>query len=114
MTPLLKIFYFFPAHELYLHEIEKRIILFLDEAPWLSTKKSGFISAIDHFWNTWASEKKNIKLIICGSAASWIIDKILNDKGGAPPPWCFGDWLNRQPSEAIWPHHMNPLSCIMI
>jgi len=58
------------------------IILFFDEIPWLATKRSGFISALDYFWNTWASRQKNIKLIVCGSASSWILDKLINAKGG--------------------------------
>jgi hypothetical protein len=58
------------------------IILFFDEIPWLATKRSGFISALEYFWNTWASRKKAIKLIVCGSASSWILDKLINAKGG--------------------------------
>ncbi|KPA13194.1 ATPase (AAA+ superfamily) [Candidatus Magnetomorum sp. HK-1] len=58
------------------------IILFFDEIPWLATKRSGFISALDYFWNTWASRQSSIKLIVCGSASAWIIDKLINAKGG--------------------------------
>jgi uncharacterized protein len=59
---------------------EKKII-FLDELPWLSSQKSGFVEALGYFWNNWAS-KQNIVVVICGSAASWMIKKIINDKGG--------------------------------
>ena len=57
-------------------------IIFLDEMPWMSTPKSGFLSALDHFWNRHASMRKDVLLIICGSAASWIIDNIVNNTGG--------------------------------
>ena len=59
----------------------KRVI-FLDEFPWLDTQKSGFLAAFDHFWNSWASRQKNIVVVICGSAASWMIQNIVRNKGG--------------------------------
>ncbi len=58
-----------------------KLILFFDELPWLATKKSGFLRAFGFFWNNWAS-KNNIIVVICGSAASWIIEKVVKDKGG--------------------------------
>lgn len=57
-------------------------IVFIDELPWLDTPKSSFISALEHFWNDWASARKDILLIVCGSAASWMISKLINNKGG--------------------------------
>ena len=57
-------------------------IVFLDEVPWLDTAKSGFVPAFEHFWNGWASLRKDILLIICGSATSWIVNKVLNSRGG--------------------------------
>ena len=60
---------------------QKRVI-FLDELPWMATAKSDFRMAFDLFWNGWASAQKDILLIVCGSAASWIIDNILMDTGG--------------------------------
>jgi AAA+ ATPase superfamily predicted ATPase len=60
---------------------EKKIVFF-DELPWLDTAGSGFLSALEHFWNSWASARTDILLIVCGSAASWIINKLLNNRGG--------------------------------
>ncbi len=57
-------------------------VLFLDELPWFDTHKSGFLSAFDHFWNTWASRQDNLVVVICGSAASWMIQNIVRNKGG--------------------------------
>ena len=57
-------------------------VIFLDEISWMATMHSDFLSSLDYFWNRWASSRKDILLIICGSAASWIIDNIANDKGG--------------------------------
>ena len=57
-------------------------IIFIDEMPWMDTPKSGFVPALEHFWNAWASARKDILLIVCGSATSWIINKVIKDKGG--------------------------------
>ena len=56
----------------------KKIILFFDELPWMATRKSGVVSALEYFWNRHWSHNPKIKLIVCGSAASWIIKKIIN------------------------------------
>ena len=60
----------------------KRKIIFIDELPWLDTPSSGFIPALEHFWNSWASPRTDIMFIVCGSAASWMISKLINNKGG--------------------------------
>lgn len=60
----------------------KKKIVFIDELPWLDTPKSNFVSALDHFWNGWANARKDIVLIICGSATSWIISNIIKNYGG--------------------------------
>ena len=57
-------------------------IVFLDELSYLDTKGSRFIPALEHFWNGWASARDDILLIVCGSATSWIINKVIKDKGG--------------------------------
>jgi|SRR3989338_158412 len=60
----------------------KKIILFFDELPWMATRNSRLLEAIDYYWNQHWSNDKRIKLIVCGSSASWIIDKIIHNKGG--------------------------------
>jgi AAA+ ATPase superfamily predicted ATPase len=60
---------------------KEKLVVFFDELPWLASKRSGFIKALGWFWNSWAVDQ-NIIVIICGSAASWMIEKIINDKGG--------------------------------
>lgn len=62
-------------------ESEKKIV-FIDELPWLDTPKSDFLSALEHFWNGWATMRRDIVLIVCGSATSWIISKLINNYGG--------------------------------
>ena len=59
----------------------KRII-FLDELPWMDTARSDFKSALDLFWNGYASAKEDIVLIVCGSATSWVINNLISDTGG--------------------------------
>ena len=57
-------------------------IVFLDELPWLDNRNSGFISALEHFWNSWASARRDVLLVVCGSAASWMITNLINNHGG--------------------------------
>lgn len=63
---------------------EKKKIIFIDELSWMDTKDSGLISAIEGFWNGWATmrKEKDIILIVCASATYWMIDSIVNAKGG--------------------------------
>jgi hypothetical protein len=63
-------------------ETKKKKVVFLDEIAWFETPKSGFLAALDNFWNSYCSKRNDIILVICGSAASWIIDKVINNKGG--------------------------------
>ena len=60
----------------------KRKVIFLDELPWMDTAQSGFIPALEHFWNSWASARNDIILLVCGSAAGWMISNLINNTGG--------------------------------
>ncbi len=62
-------------------DLTEKKVLFFDELPWLSGQKSGFLEAFGYFWNSWAS-RQNLVIVICGSAASWMIQKVIHDKGG--------------------------------
>lgn len=59
-----------------------RKVVFIDELPWLDTPVSGFIPAFEYFWNTYASAQNDIFLIVCGSSTSWIINKLIKNRGG--------------------------------
>lgn len=59
----------------------RRQVVFFDEVPWLSGHKSGFLMGFSWFWNSFAVSQ-NLVVVICGSAASWMIQKIVNDRGG--------------------------------
>ena len=63
-------------------EKNKKVVIFLDELPWLATPKSKLLQAIDYYWNQHWSWNPAVKLIVCGSSASWIIRKIIKNKGG--------------------------------
>ncbi|RYM33979.1 ATPase [Brumimicrobium glaciale] len=60
----------------------KKQVIFIDELPWIATKRSGFIQLLAHLWNDYLSKEKHFILVVCGSATSWITEKIVNDKGG--------------------------------
>ena len=59
-----------------------RLVIFIDEMPWMDNIKSDFVPAFENFWNGWASSQKSIMMIVCGSAASWITKKIFRNKSG--------------------------------
>ncbi len=59
----------------------EKYVVFFDELPWMAGKRSDFIAGFSYFWNSWAS-KQHIVVVICGSATSWMIEKVINDKGG--------------------------------
>lgn len=61
---------------------KEKIIVFLDEIPWMETRRSNFLSAFTLFWNEWGASKENLKLFVCGSATTWMLSNIIGDKGG--------------------------------
>lgn len=61
---------------------DQKIILFFDELPWLATPNSRLLQNIDYYWNQYWSNDPRIIFIICGSSASWIINKIIKNTGG--------------------------------
>ena len=67
MTPLLK---------------KKKQVIFFDEFPWIHSQRSGFLQAFENFWNSWAVKQQNLIVVICGSSASWMIKKVVNNRGG--------------------------------
>ncbi|MBK9515392.1 MAG: AAA family ATPase [Flavobacteriales bacterium] len=60
----------------------KKKVIFIDEFPWLDSRRSRFLSAFSHFWNSFASTRNDLVVVICGSAASYMIDNVINHKGG--------------------------------
>jgi len=65
-----------------INKTDKKVVIFLDELPWLAGRKSNLMSALDYVWNTEWVKCPRVKLIVCGSAASWMIKHIISDKGG--------------------------------
>ena len=59
-----------------------RQLVFLDELPWMDTPRSGFMTAFEAFWNGWACHQPQLMLIVCGSANSWIQNRLINNHGG--------------------------------
>lgn len=61
---------------------KERVVVFLDELPWMDTQKSNFLGALSWFWNGWGKETPRLKLFVCGSATTWMVDRLIGDKGG--------------------------------
>ncbi len=70
--------------ERFLQKIDNgsRQLVFLDELPWLDTPRSGFIQAFEGFWNNWGCHRKNLMVVVCGSANSWMMNSLVNNHGG--------------------------------
>ena len=68
----------------YIEELssKKKQVFFIDEMPWLDNHKSKFLAAFEYFWNDYGTSKNNLIFVICGSATSWMVDNIANNKGG--------------------------------
>ncbi|MGN0237756.1 MAG: ATP-binding protein [Lepagella sp.] len=80
-TSWLEAFFMLSKH---LQDIDRgeRQVVFLDELPWMDTPRSGFLTAFEGFWNSWACHRDNVMVVVCGSASSWILDKLINNHGG--------------------------------
>lgn len=65
-----------------LRKSKKKKVLFIDEFPWVDTMRSGFLAAFENFWNTYCTTRSDLIVVICGSAASYMIKKIIRNKGG--------------------------------
>ena len=61
---------------------DSKKVVFIDEMPWLDTPRSKFLSALEHFWNSWGSSRNDLVMIVCGSASTWIINNVLKNRGG--------------------------------
>lgn len=70
------------SNKVYREPINNKRLVFIDELPWMDTVKSDFKSALEYFWNSWASSQEDMILITCGSATAWIINNLLTNKKG--------------------------------
>ena len=61
---------------------ESKCVVFFDEMPWMDTQRSGFLPAFEWFWNDWGCTQDHLVFIVCGSATSWMVEKIAENKGG--------------------------------
>ncbi len=61
---------------------DEKHVIFIDEMPWLDTPKSDFLPSFEYFWNSWGASVNNLVCIVCGSATSWLVDNIAENKGG--------------------------------
>lgn len=59
-----------------------RQVVFIDELPWMDTPRSGFLTALEAFWNGWGNMQHQLCFVVCGSATSWMLDNLINNKGG--------------------------------
>ena len=63
-------------------KIPQKKVVFIDEFPWLATAKSKFLMAFENFWNSYCTKREDVIVVICGSAASYMVQKVIKNKGG--------------------------------
>ena len=68
--------------ELIRNSTEKKKVIFIDELSWMDTRNGDLLIALENFWNGWASSRRDIVLIVCASATSWMLSKVIHNKGG--------------------------------
>lgn len=61
---------------------KKKKVIFIDEFPWIATARSKFLMAFEHFWNTYCTKRNDLVVVVCGSAASFMVNRIIKNKGG--------------------------------
>ena len=61
---------------------DQKQVVFFDELPWIATPKSNFLEELAYFWNDWAAYQPQLVIVVCGSAAAWMLQKVVNGKGG--------------------------------
>ncbi|SDH98749.1 hypothetical protein SAMN05421493_106102 [Pseudobutyrivibrio sp. 49] len=102
---------------------EKKKIIFLDELSWIDTARSDFMAALEFFWNGWASGRKDIVLIVCASSTSWMINKVVHNRGGLHnrltgqihlKPFQLGDCEKLIKSYGLSMSRSDVLNCYMI
>lgn len=74
----------FTSLEIYLNKLRssKKKVVFIDEFPWMATARSKFLMAFENFWNHYCTQRHDLIVVLCGSAASYMIQKIIRNKGG--------------------------------
>lgn len=102
---------------------DQKKIIFLDELSWMDSGRSDLLTALEGFWNGWASARKDIVLIVCGSVTTWIMDKIIHNKGGLHNrlsaeihlgPFSLGECEDYIKSRGILMNRHQVLECYMI
>ena len=61
---------------------DEKQVIFMDEMPWLETYGSSFLNVFEWFWNDWASTRKNLVFIVCGSSTTWMVERFAKNRGG--------------------------------
>lgn len=61
---------------------KKKKVIFIDEFPWLCPQRSDFLMLFEHFWNDYCTKRTDLVVVVCGSAASFMIQKIIHNKDG--------------------------------
>ncbi len=76
------VFYAIKTYHQNYHDPKEHFVLFIDELPWIATAKSGFVGALSYIWNAYFEQFPHVTFVLCGSAASWMVKKVVQERGG--------------------------------
>lgn len=65
-----------------IRQTKKKKVIFIDEFPWADSQRSGFLAAFENFWNDFCTMRSDLIVVVCGSAASYMVKKIIRNRGG--------------------------------
>lgn len=65
-----------------IRQSKRKKVLFIDEFPWVDSHKSGFLDAFENFWNDYCTTRNDLVVVVCGSAASYMVKKIIGNSKG--------------------------------
>ncbi|HRQ70955.1 MAG TPA: ATP-binding protein, partial [bacterium] len=72
-----KVFKYFTEKMVSRKNNKEKMVVFFDEIQWMASGREQLISIIKYFWdNHWKDQ--NVMLILCGSIASFMVDKVIN------------------------------------
>ncbi|MBI3534893.1 MAG: AAA family ATPase [Deltaproteobacteria bacterium] len=61
-------------------KITKKTVFYFEEVQWLSNYETDFFAELKPFWDDFWRHEKNLTLILCGSAPSFIVKQLLSDR----------------------------------
>ncbi len=73
------VFDYFTTKHIINRDVKSKLIISFDEIQWMAMQRSELISLIKFYWDKYWKDN-NVMLILCGSIASFMVNKVLKSK----------------------------------